>query len=349
MQHQAISKRSVGPSGLEVGPIGFGAMMMTAGNPSESSGDEQAFNAIKTAIDAGCTFINTGVFYGNPPDPTTNLQLLRRYFAAHPEDVDKVVVSIKGGARNNDIMKGGFSSSLDNLREDMERIEKHFGNQKKVDIYQPARVDPKLTIEESMENLVTLQKEGYFQYIGLSEIHPTALRRAIKAYPGVIAAVEIELSLFSREPEAFEILEIAKEENIAVIAYSPLGRGLMTGRYKSLDDFPEKDMRRHTPYFQGDNFKVNLEVVDKLAEIAAKKGVTPGQLALAYLLQLSDKVIPIPGSTNPSRIQENAHAAQVKLTDAEKQSIEDILAKHKFSGERYPGAFQAMCWGKGKE
>lgn len=346
---QQVNKRTLGPSGLTVGPIGFGAMMMTWCDPKEVLDDERAFKAIKTAINSGCTFINTGVFYGNQPDATTNLQLLRRYFDAHPEDVDKVVVSIKGGARNNDVMKGGISASIDNLREDMERIQKNFGTKKKVDIYEVARVDPKQTIEETIENLVTLQKEGHFKYIGLSEIHPTAFRRAIKAAPGLIAAVEIELSLFSREPEGLEVLKIAEEEGIAVVAYSPLGRGLLTGRIRSIDDFPADDFRRHSPYFQGDNFNVNLEIVDKLHEIAKEKGVTAGQLALAYLLQLSDVIIPIPGSGNAARVDENAKAASVTLTHAEKQSIEDVLGKFKFKGDRYPGGGHGLNWGKGKE
>lgn len=341
-----IAQRKLGSSGLQVGAIGFGAMMMTWCDPKEVKKDEDAFEAIKSAVDAGATFINSGAFYGNSPHETANLELLKRFFDAYPEYVDKVVLSVKGGAKGGKIFSG-IDASIENLREDMERIHKALGDKKKVDIYEVARVDPSMTIEDIMNNLVTLKNEGHFSHIGVSEIHPEALRRAHAVHP--IAAAEIEISVFNLQPEALEVIKIAEELDIGVIAYSPLGRGMLTGRYRSPEDFPADDFRRGIPQFQGENFKINLEIVDKLAAIAEKKGVTSGQLALAYLLQKSDKIVPIPGSGSPKRTVENIHAVNVKLTSEETAAIDDILSKLEVAGDRYPNNGHGLLWGKGKQ
>ncbi|KAG7528636.1 hypothetical protein FFLO_06029 [Filobasidium floriforme] len=341
-----IAQRQLGSSGLQVGAIGFGAMMMTWCDPKEVKSDEDAFASIKSAVDAGATFINSGAFYGNPGSETANLELLRRFFDKYPDYVDRVVLSVKGGAKGGKIFSG-IDASMENLRADLDRIHTALGPKKKVDIYEVARVDPTMTIEEIMKNLVELKEEGHFKHIGVSEIHPTALRKAHAVHP--IAAAEIEISVFNLQPEALEVVKVAEELGIAVVAYSPLGRGMLTGRYRSPEDIPADDVRKKNPQFQGDNFKINLEIVDKLTAIAEKKGVSSGQLALAWLLQKSDKIIPIPGSGSAKRTVENIQSVNVHLSSEELGEIEGILSKFKPAGDRYANNGHGLLWGKGRE
>ncbi|KAJ9112093.1 hypothetical protein QFC22_006393 [Naganishia vaughanmartiniae] len=344
MSSPIIAQRSLGgdASHVKVGAVGYGAMMLTWTAPENVASDEDAFDAIKTAIDAGATFINSGAFYGNSSDGgLDNLRLLNRFFQKYPEYVDTVVLSVKGGMKGGKLMQGPDSSE-DNLREDLERIREALGPHKKVDLYEPARVDPKLTIEETMNNLVTLKNEGYFnsvgvQHISLSEIAASALRKAHATHP--VAAVEIELSLFGLEPEALDVLKVCDELDIALVAYSPLGRGFLAGRYRSPDDLKDGDMRKMQPRFQGESFYLNLKVVDAVNEIAQRKGVTPAQLALAYIMGMSDKaslvssrwllcfVIPIPGSSSTTRTVENIKAAGVTISQKERNEIDEILNK----------------------
>ncbi|KAI5449260.1 hypothetical protein NCC49_005176 [Naganishia albida] len=343
----SIAQRSLGGDAahIKVGAIGYGAMMLTWTAPENIPSDADAFAAIKAAIDAGATFINSGAFYGNSSDGgLDNLRLLNRFFAANPGYADKVVISVKGGMKGGKLMQGP-DSSLENLREDLQRIKESLG-EKTIDLYEPARVDPKLSIEEAMNNLVTLKNEGLFSHISLSEIAASALRKAHAVHP--VAAVEVELSLFALEEEVKEVLEACDELGIALIAYSPLGRGFLAGRYRSPEDLKEGDMRRMQPRFQGESFYLNLKVVDAVNEIAAKKGVTPAQLALAYIMDMSDKVIPIPGSSSTARTLENIGAAGVTITPEEKQSIDEILNKMPVSGDRYANKGHGLLWGTGR-
>lgn len=342
-----IPTRSLGgdASNVKVGAIGHGLMMLTW-TPTPTP-DEEAFESLRAAADAGATFWNSGQFYGPPTDPMANLKLLNRFFEKHPEYVDKIVLSVKGGAHPDKGIHGGIDASLENLRLDLQKITGALGDRKKVDIYQCARVDPKFTIEEIMKSMLTLRDEGFFKYIGLSEIAESAVRRAAAVAP--IAAVEIEVSLWAMEEETWKVLKACDELDIALVAYSPLGRGFLTGKYKKESDIPEDDMRRHMPKFQGENFEINIKLVNAMHEIAAKKGVPPSQLALAWILQLSPRTIPIPGSSSTKRALENIAAANVHLTKDEMDSIDSLLKSFETAGDRYGGPTHAMSWGAGKQ
>lgn len=231
------------------------------------------------------------------------------------------------------------------MRRDLKSIQAALGNKKQVDLYEPARVDPNMRIEDIMSNLVTLQKEGLFKHISLSEIAASALRRAAKV--GSIAAVEIELSIFMREQEAFDVLEACKELDIALIAYSPLGRGLLAGKYKSPEDVKPDSFQAHLPHFQGQNLVNNIKLAEQLKGLAEKRGVTPAQLALAYILRLYEKVIPIPGSSSPERAKQNIEAANLKLSDEDFEEIKESLKQQGMHGDRY--AHSALNWGTGKD
>jgi len=342
-----IPQRSLGgdASHVKVGAIGHGLMMLTwTPNPAP---DEEAFASMKAAADAGATFWNSAQFYGQPEDPMANLKLLNRFFDKYPDYAEKIVLSVKGGMDVEKGAHGGPSSSVENLRADLKRITEALGDKKKVDIYECARVDPSRTIEETIQNMVTLKNEGWFKYIGVSEISADALRRANAVHP--IAAVEIEVSIWAMEDETYAVVKACDELGIALIAYSPLGRGFLTGKFKKPEDIPEGDMRRHFPKFQGENFKVNLKLVHAVDDIAKKKGVPPSQLALAWILKLSPHAIPIPGSSSTERALENIGGANVTLTDDEFAEINNLLKQFESVGDRYGGPVQAMNWGTGKQ
>lgn len=341
-----IPQRTLGHNGLKVGSVGYGCMMMTWCDPKDVTPDEQAFDAIKTAITSGATFLNSGIFYNHPSQPYANIKLLGRFFDKYPELAEGVVLSVKGASKGGN-PHNGPDASYENMKYELEQVREHLGKNKSLDLYEPARVDPNRTIEEVMQDLVKLKNEGLFKEISLSEIHPDTIRKALKIHP--IAAVEIEFSLFSMDPEAKEIVKLAEQEGFGVVAYSPLGKGMLTGAIKSPDDIPEGDMRKMSPRFQGENFKVNMEIVEKLNELAKDKGVTAGQLALAYILAYSDKLVPIPGSSSTKRTAENIEAGNVKLDKSDIQAIDEVLSKFEVAGTRYPEFLMKMNYGRGKE
>ncbi|ORY32618.1 NADP-dependent oxidoreductase domain-containing protein [Naematelia encephala] len=316
-------------AGKEIGRVGLGLMMLTWGGDLPT--DEESFTAIRTAVDNGSNYLNSATFYGHPENHEAGLQLLNRFFTAYPEYADRVILGVKGGIFYEKRMPSG---ELEFLRSDLKRAYEHLGDKKKIDIFEMARVPNDLPIEETIKNLVILKEEGYFNHIGLSEATADTLSRAHAVYP--IACVEIELSLFYLEPSVLETTTLAEKLGVAIIAYSPLGRGFFSGKYRSIDDFPEGDIRKVYPRFQGDNFKKNLELVDKVAELAKKKGSSTSQLALAYIMHISPVVVPIPGSSNPKRIIENIEAANIELTDEDVKQIDEILKTFVTAGDRYP-------------
>ena len=201
-----------------------------------------------------------------------------------------------------------------------------------IDIYRPARLDPSVPIEETMGALVDLVKGGYIKHIGLSEVGAETIRRAAKVHP--IAALQTEYSLWSREAEG-EILPAVRELGIGFVAYSPLGRGFLTGQFKTFDDLPADDYRRNAPRFQGENFQKNLDLVKKIEQLAAAKGCTPSQLALAWVLSQGEDTVPIPGTKRVEYLDDNLGAVNVRLTAAEMAQIDAILPAGAASGERY--------------
>ncbi|KAF3481051.1 pyridoxal reductase [Arthroderma uncinatum] len=290
---------------------------------------EDAFKVMKTALKQGANFWNGGEHYG-PPD-ANSLQLLKAYFTKYPEDAEKVVLSIKGGMGKDH----AFDGTEKGVRPSVENCVRLLGGSKKIDIFECARVDKNTPIEETMAALLKMRNEGLIGGIGLSEVRAETIRRAAKVAP--IAAVEIELSLWSTDPTRNGILDACRELKIPVVAYSPLGRGFLTGKFQSPDDIPEGDRRRTFPRFQEGMFDANMKLVRALEGIANKKGVTLPQIAISWVLALEKQfdvtIIPIPGSTKRDRVLENTTV--VSLADAELAEVDVILSQNPVEGERY--------------
>ncbi|SPO00947.1 probable pyridoxine 4-dehydrogenase [Cephalotrichum gorgonifer] len=316
-------------AGKEIGPIGFGLMGLTW--RQTPCPEEQAFEAMRAAIAAGSTFWNGGEFYGTPT--YNSMTLLERYFSRYPEDATKVVLSMKGALGEHLVP----DSSPEGLRRSVDNITGQLKGRKAVDLFECARRDPNRPLEET---LGILKKEyidtGKIGGISLSEVSAATIHEAVKVTK--VAAVEVELSLWSTDPLENGVAAACAQYNIPLVAYSPLGRGMLTGQLKSFEDIPEGDFRRLLPRFQPENFQINLELVGQLQNLAAKKGCTPSQLAIGWVLALARRpgmpvIIPIPGATTAARAKENS--VVVELTDAEMAEIDAVLAKFKVVGGRY--------------
>ncbi|CAH0051147.1 unnamed protein product [Clonostachys solani] len=314
--------------GKKVGPIGYGLMGLTV---TGSVAEDKAIAAIKTAVDSGCNYLNGGEFYG-PPN-ANSLILLRKYFEKYPEDVEKVVLNVKGGMspqRTPDASKEGIIRSIDNCLNAL-------GPVGRIDQFEPARKDKNVPFEETLETIDGYVKSGKIGGISVSELGAETLRKAASQFN--ITSLEIELSLFRTEPITNGLLAACAELNIPVLAYSPLCRGFLGGQLKSPDDLPENDFRRMLPRYQGENFKTNIELVNKVEALAKKKGCTTGQIAINWLLSISKRpgmpvIIPIPGSSNLERIKENATI--IDLSPADIAEIDAILETFVAAGDRYP-------------
>ncbi|KAK2059274.1 aldo/keto reductase [Colletotrichum caudatum] len=317
-------------NGQEVGQIGYGLMGLTW-RPQPCS-EEQAFEAMHAALKNGCNFWNGGEFYGTPEYNSS--VLLERYFTKYPEDADKVVLSMKGGLRA-DLRPDG---SPEGIRRSLDNIIGQLKGRKKVDIFECARRDKNTPLEVTFG---VIQKEyidtGKVGGICLSEVSAATIHEAVKH--AKILGVEVELSLFSTDILSNGVATACAQYGIPIIAYSPVGRGMLTGQLKTLDDIPQGDMRRHMPRFQPDTFGINIKLVEQVEELARKKGVTPAQLAIGWTMALSRRpgmpeIIPIPGATTTERVNENAKF--VDLTDEEMDEIDATLAKFEVVGGRYP-------------
>ncbi|KAI9699064.1 MAG: Pyridoxine 4-dehydrogenase [Candelina mexicana] len=293
---------------------------------------EQAFKAMKAALDNGANFWNGGEFYGTPD--RNSLHLLNEYFTKYPEDADKVVLSIKGGMGEDRMPDGteeGVQKSVDNCL-------KLLDGKKHLDIFECARVDPRTPIETTIAALAKYVKAGKISGISLSEVRAETIRRAHKVHP--ICCVEVEFSLWSTDILTNGITETCAELNIPIIAYSPLGRGFLTGQIKKFEDIPEDDfVRRSSPRFQPDVFSKNVDLVIELEKVAKKKGCAPAQLGLAWVKATSARpgmpvIIPIPGATTVDKIVENQ--TDVELSDADMDEINAILRDAVVIGGRYP-------------
>jgi aryl-alcohol dehydrogenase-like predicted oxidoreductase len=321
-----MQKRTLGANGLEVSAIGLGCMGMSAFYGSADEGE--AIATIRRALELGCNFLDTAQLYG----PMTNEQLVGRAIEGHR---DEYVIATKFARRTDGATPGDMSTlgPLDGSAEhvhtsvegSLQRLETDH-----IDLYYQHRVDPNVEIEETVGAMAELVEQGKILNIGLSEAAPETIRRAHAVHP--IAAVQTEYSLWTRDPEE-EILPTCRELGIGFVPYSPLGRGFLSGRFKSPEDLDEGDFRRNGPRFTGENLEANLELAGKVEEIASDKGITAAQLALAWVLAQGDDLVPIPGTKRRTYLEQNAAAADVELTVEELARIDAELPQA--AGDRY--------------
>jgi pyridoxine 4-dehydrogenase len=308
---------------------------------------EDSFKAMETALAQGSNFWNGGELYGKPERHSCHL--LKEYFQSHPGDADKVVLSIKGATKPGEMIPDG---SAKNVRRSVEECLKVLDGTKSIDIFECARLDHNISLEETVGTLAELVKEGKIGAIGLSEVKASTIERAHKIHP--IAAVEVEVSLWSPDILTNGIATTCAKLGIPIIAYSPLSRGAFAGEtIRKNADIPEGDFRKHSPRFQDDVLEYNNQIVDEVEKIAQRKGVTKAQVAIAWVKALSGRtitaedgqqvklgtIIPLPGATKPERVIENT--TSIQLSDAEMEEIEAILKKNPTQGDRYPKAGMA--------
>ncbi|KAF2401361.1 Aldo/keto reductase [Trichodelitschia bisporula] len=315
--------------GKTVGPIGYGLMGLTW--RSEPLPQEVAFPAMRAALMSGANLWNGGELYGTPD--RNSLHLLNEYFTKYPEDAEKVVLSIKGGLKPGILMPDG---SPENIQRSIEECLTVLEGKKFLDQFECARVDPNTPIEITIAAIQKYVEAGKIGGISLSEVGANTIRRAAKV--AKISAVEVELSLWATDIFENGIAKACAELDIPIIAYSPIGRGFLSGQLKSPEDIPEGDFRRYIPRFMGDAFYQNLKLVDEVNTVASKKGVTPAQIAIAWVRAQSERngnpvIIPIPGASSESRVKENS--ADITLTEEEFAEIESIRKNFKPVGERY--------------
>jgi len=320
MQH-----RKLGTQGLDTSAMGLGCMGMSDFYGDRSDQGESVAT-IHRALELGVNFLDTADMYG----PHTNEQLVGKAIKGKREQF--VIATKFGIVRDaNDPLKRGINGRPEYVRASVEGSLKRLGIDT-IDLYYQHRVDTNTPIEDTVGEMAKLVHEGKIKYIGLSEAGPETLRRACAVHP--ISALQTEYSLWSREPED-EIIPTCRSLGIGFVPYSPLGRGFLTGAYKSIEDFRSDDFRRSSPRFQGANFEKNLELVRHIQALAAEKGCTPSQLALAWVMAQGNDMVPIPGTKRREFLEENIGAINVTLTRQDLARIDEIAPKGAAAGERY--------------
>ena len=336
-----MNYRKLGRIGPNVSAVGLGCMSIGIADTYTSSvrADEDAVALIHRALALGITMLDTADIYGDSERQVGKALQGRR---------DQAILATKFGFTTGvsanarrDAPERMINGSAQYVQQACDASLQRLGVDY-IDLYYLHRVDPNTPIEETVAAMARLVKQGKVRHIGLSEPSSATVRRALKVHP--IAAIQTEYSLFSREPEG-ELLPLLRDEGIALVAYSPLGRGFLAGRFRKPDDLAAGDWRRGNPRFQGENFTRNLQLVDHLSELAARKGCTPAQLALAWLLVRYDNVIPIPGTSSLKRLEENVAAVDVALTEAELDRIEQIAPRGAAAGTRYNEAMLRLLNG----
>jgi aryl-alcohol dehydrogenase-like predicted oxidoreductase len=318
----AMEQRQLGSQGFSVSAEGLGCMGMSAFyGPSDEA---ENLSTLARALELGIDFFDTAEIYG----PFRNEQLLAKAFAGRR---DKVKIATKVGSELTDSGERlAVNGRPDYIRKAIDRSLRHLGTDY-VDLYYLHRIDPKLPIEESIGALADLVTAGKVRYIGVSEAAPATLRRAHKEHP--LTALQTEYSLFERTPESNDVLKTVGELGIGFVAYSPLGRGFLTGRIKTIADLDSTDFRRHDPRFSQENFDANLRLVERIKGVAASKGVTASQIALAWVM--AQGTVPIPGTRRQGYLEENAGAAAITLTAADFSALEEAAPAGAVAGERY--------------
>jgi aryl-alcohol dehydrogenase-like predicted oxidoreductase len=326
-----MEHRKLGKNGPQVSALGLGCMGMSfAYGPAD---EQESLQVLRRYLELGGNFLDTAEVYG----PYKNEELLGRFLREVPRD--SVVVATKFGFRISPDGIRGVDSSPENVRRACDASLRRLGIET-IDLYYQHRVDPKVPIEETVGAVAELVSAGKVRAIGLSEAGPETLRRAAKVHP--IAALQSEYSLWSREVEANGVLSTCRELGITFVPYSPLGRGFLTGAIQKLDDLDPTDWRRTNPRFGERALQENLKLAAKVNELAVEKGVTPAQLALAWVLSQGKDVVPIPGTKRVRYLEDNMGALRVNLTEGDRKDIAERLAQIQVVGERYTPEMMAL-------